>query len=225
VGADLYGHGRSDGPHSYIPSVDDLVEDLNDHVEDLKKKPENAGLPVFILGMSLGGLVTLKYSMKYPHGVKGLVLLCPLLIPASQSSPKVWVRRIMMILHSLSPELPVARANKGKGYSIKEAMLEDAADKREYHGGLRIGTGVALLRALDTARHSLHLISAPFLLIHGDSDAVVDIEGSKTLIDDAVSEDKTFIELEGSDHALMQEPLHVRNRIFAEIDTWLSARI
>jgi alpha-beta hydrolase superfamily lysophospholipase len=112
---DHYGHGRSDGIHALVHSVDELVEDLKYHIALLKSRSEFNKLPFFIMGISLGGMITLKYSLRCkripslacvcaemicidPSDIKGMILMCPLVKVASHSLPHPLIHAIGRIL-------------------------------------------------------------------------------------------------------------------------------
>ena len=67
---DYRGHGRSDAPEDPDRYSLDLV------VEDLGAVHEAAagGVPAFVGGLSIGGLVSLSYYLAHPKRVRGLLL-------------------------------------------------------------------------------------------------------------------------------------------------------
>jgi pimeloyl-ACP methyl ester carboxylesterase len=66
---DLRGHGRSDQPRAGY-RVDDMVEDLAGLVAAVA-----AGERVVVVGHSFGGTIALRYALRHPARVAGLVLL------------------------------------------------------------------------------------------------------------------------------------------------------
>ena len=69
---DARGHGKSEGKRGYVKSLLEMVEDLKIMVGLAKK--ENPNLPVFIMGHSMGGLVSAMFASKYSNEVDGFVL-------------------------------------------------------------------------------------------------------------------------------------------------------
>jgi len=69
---DARGHGKSEGKRGFVKSIFEMVEDLK-IVVGLAKK-ENPNLPVFVMGHSMGGLVSALFASKYPNEVNGFVL-------------------------------------------------------------------------------------------------------------------------------------------------------
>ncbi len=68
---DARGHGKSEGKRGYIESYWEMVEDLRVIVGLAKQ--ENPGVPVFVLGHSMGGHVSALYGTKYPNEVRGII--------------------------------------------------------------------------------------------------------------------------------------------------------
>lgn len=69
---DARGHGKSEGKRGYINSYWEMAEDLRVVVSLAKQ--ENPGVPVFVLGHSMGGHVSALYGTKYPNEVRGIIL-------------------------------------------------------------------------------------------------------------------------------------------------------
>ena len=69
---DHRGHGRSEGEESYYGNYNEMLDDVNVIVD--KAIEENPGLPVFLLGHSMGGFAVSLYGAKYPDkALKGIV--------------------------------------------------------------------------------------------------------------------------------------------------------
>jgi pimeloyl-ACP methyl ester carboxylesterase len=84
VAIDYIGHGRSDGLHALITSVDDLAADVANFMEDATIHSERLrDKKVFLYGESLGGAVAFKLctstnAKKYIKGVNILFFLSAL---------------------------------------------------------------------------------------------------------------------------------------------------
>jgi len=73
---DLRGMGRSAGPRAWVPSFDFFLRDLDDVVESYGLRKARK---VFLLGHSLGGLITLHWAMKRLWSGPGIFLSSPFL--------------------------------------------------------------------------------------------------------------------------------------------------
>ena len=68
---DNRGHGRSGGERGYVESYERFIEDTDLVVQAARQ--ENPGLPVFLLGHSMGGFISVAYGIKYPDRLSGLI--------------------------------------------------------------------------------------------------------------------------------------------------------
>ncbi len=68
---ELRGHGRSGGPRVYVGAFEDFRRDLRQFVELVRATPPS--LPLFLVGMSLGGLIVTSYALHHPDGLSGVV--------------------------------------------------------------------------------------------------------------------------------------------------------
>src|SRR5690625_2384167 len=74
-GSDHLGHGRSGGERVLISDVADLVADLRSLITHVAR--EHAGLPVVLIGHSMGGMVATWYAQAHGGDVDALVLSGP----------------------------------------------------------------------------------------------------------------------------------------------------
>lgn len=74
---DLRGHGRSSGLRGHCDRFVDYVADLKSAVQEAQT--QEPGLPLFVYGHSLGGLIVLRHALERPQGARGLVISAPAL--------------------------------------------------------------------------------------------------------------------------------------------------
>src|ERR1700712_1891727 len=68
---DLRGRGKSDGERFYVEKFADYVGDVAHAVAIAKSR--DAGLPLFLLGHSAGGVVSCLYALDHPFELSGLI--------------------------------------------------------------------------------------------------------------------------------------------------------
>ncbi len=81
---DHRGHGRSDGPRAFIEDMDNAVADVDALVD--RAVEAHPGVPVFMLGHSMGGLIALRYAIAHQDRLAGLILSAAL--AALEAVPK-----------------------------------------------------------------------------------------------------------------------------------------
>ena len=72
---DLRGFGHYTGIKGHVERFDELLEDLNNFVNQMKDRFE--GVRTFMFGHSFGGLVTIHYTVKYQDQLDGIIIPCP----------------------------------------------------------------------------------------------------------------------------------------------------
>lgn len=83
-----------------------------------------------------------------------------------------------------------------------------------------------MLRVTASLGEKLKDVNLPFLVLHGDADVVTEPEVSKSLYENAKTEDKTIRIYEGMQHSLIQGEYDDSVAIILnDIRTWLKDRV
>ena len=101
-GYDQYGHGESGGRRGVLPTSTRLLEDLGDIIDSTRLRMA-AGVPLILLGHSLGGLVTGRFVSLKLRRVEGLVMSSPALDPGLSFVQKL----LLATLPHVAPNLTV----------------------------------------------------------------------------------------------------------------------
>ncbi len=72
---DHRGHGRSPGRRGFVRTWDEFREDIRLFLEMVRQ--QEGGLPVFLMGHSMGGLMVLEYALHHPGRPAGRHRLRP----------------------------------------------------------------------------------------------------------------------------------------------------
>ena len=102
-GYDHYGHGDSGGPRGGLPSEARLVDDLADVVQSTRQRMA-PGLPLVVLGHSLGGLVAASLAASGQAAIDGLILSSPAFGTRLSSLQKL----LLAVVPRLAPKLTLA---------------------------------------------------------------------------------------------------------------------
>ncbi len=74
-GIDHRGHGKSEGKKGHVMAWSEFRDDIHTYINTVQK--ECVGQPVFIMGHSLGGLITLDYSLHHPGDIRAVIVSSP----------------------------------------------------------------------------------------------------------------------------------------------------
>jgi alpha-beta hydrolase superfamily lysophospholipase len=162
-GPDHLGHGNSAGERALITDGEHLSADL-DLVAALARS-ENPGLPLVVIGHSMGGLIAARYAQGHPGGLAALVL----------SGPVIGANPGFQALLELDPmpEIPIDPAVLSRDPAVGEAYV---ADPLVYDGPFKADTLRALFTAVEAVANDPGFAELPVLWIHGEEDALAPYE-------------------------------------------------
>ena len=213
-GFDLRGHGQSEGPRMFAETWSNLRDDLNRFVELVRREAPDK--PIFLVGLSLGGLLVLNYAQHHPSGLSGVVAVAPA-VDASGVPPLI--KAMIPLLSRLLP-----RASINPGLDLPH-IARDPAVVREYTSDPYFQTrttprlAAEALRALEETRTRASSFTLPLLILHGEADTIVKPEGSADFFAQAQASDKQRLTYPDAYHNLFLEPN--RAQVFADIVAWL----
>ncbi|XP_031488304.1 caffeoylshikimate esterase [Nymphaea colorata] len=225
-GADLLGHGRSDGLRGYVGDLSKTASSSLLFFQSVRDSPSFRGLPAFLYGASMGGAATMLMYFQDPDGWSGLIFCAPLFIMPEKMKPSRLRLFLFGLLLGLADTWAAMPALNMIG-SVKdhEKLKIMVANPRRYAGPPRVGTMRELSRVCDYIQANFDKVRAPFLTLHGTADGITAPESSTLLYEKAASEDKSVKLYEGMYHALIEgEPEENSTKVLADIREWLDAR-
>jgi alpha-beta hydrolase superfamily lysophospholipase len=163
---DHVGHGRSEGERVLIADIEAVVDDL--HAVDVRAREEHPGLPVVLVGHSMGGLIAARYAQRYGDTLAALVL----------SGPVVgdWAAAAHLLALPELPDTPLDSGTLSRDPAVGEAY---EADPLVWHGPFKRPTLESWQRALAAIEAGPDLGDLPLLWVHGADDLLVPVEGSR----------------------------------------------
>lgn len=170
VAPDHFGHGRSQGERALVSDIAQLSDDL-ETVARLARE-HHPGLPVALIGHSMGGLIAAHYAQRHGEGLSALVL----------SGPAIGRNPDLEALAALDPipEVPIDPEVLSRDPEVGRAY---AADPLVYHGPFRRETLQAFGAALDAVSSGGRLGPYPVLWIHGALDGLVPLASTREAIE------------------------------------------
>jgi alpha-beta hydrolase superfamily lysophospholipase len=160
---DHRGHGRTGGATGLVEDGEAITQDLHD-VADAARS-EHPGLPVVLIGHSMGGLIATRYAQRFGDELAALVL----------SGPVVGANPVFEQLLAMDPipDVPIDPAVLSRDPAVGEAY---AADELVYHGPFQRVTLEQLFAAIGRVAEGPGFGDLPTLWIHGSDDQLVPLD-------------------------------------------------
>ena len=215
---DHRGHGRSPGRRANIECFDTVVEDLAVLVSEAAR--QHPGVPLTLLGHSMGGAIALACALRHPEAMHSLVLSAPALA-ADPAVPglQVWLVRL------LSRWLPDVGALRLPAEAISrdpEVVQAYEADPMVHRGAVPARTLAELFDAMAAFPATVGALRLPVLVLHGTGDTLVALEHCRPVYERFGSPDSTVNVYGGLFHEVLNEP--ERERVITDLLAWLDAR-
>eukprot|EP00760_Papus_ankaliazontas_P009361 PhM_4_TR1404/c0_g1_i1/m.70351/K01054/MGLL; acylglycerol lipase len=226
-GIDHHGHGLSEGRRAYISNFDHLVEDYEKFIRHLLTNvltPEERDLPRAILGHSMGGLIAVHVADRNPTMFNTVVLSGPLLmINPAKASPVL--TRIAKVLRYVIPHVPVDSIEASAVAADPVVVGRYAKDVLNSKSGIACNTAMELICAVERVEDITRHFRLPFLIVHGQDDALCAVDGSKRFYECAPvsAESKRLVLYPGLGHEAMQEAEW--EHVLGDITAWLKVHM
>lgn len=216
VGFDQRGHGENPGKKGHVRSFKDFLDDLNFFV-----KSERCDVPLFMLGHSLGGLITARFVEEYPNAVKGVVLSSGAFSSENVSEALKFVVKLFSIL------LPTLTFNNGinpKDLSRNDDIVKEYTNDSLVHNKISARLAAEMFKNIDILFEKTNKFTLPVLLLAGEQDKVVPPKGVKKLFSKIPSKDKKIKIFEGAYHEVFCDPI-LSHEFRKTIVDWIVERI
>ena len=203
---DVRGHGKSQGKRGDIKSVFIFTDDLHSLVEETKK---TYNLPVYLLGHSMGGIITNIYSTLYDNYDGSIILSSP--TEVTSLGPFNLIPYQLFGFLKFKTDFNDTRlshfppSDNLDPYALKYFTLRLA--------GNIMRTGQKYLN-----KH-VGKIQKPILILHGTEDKLVDYSQSESYMKKLGDIDKTLKLISGGYHNLNNDT--VTEEVAIEINNWL----
>jgi len=189
---DHIGHGRSDGERALITDFGHVVDDLETLAGIAAERYGN--LPLFLVGHSMGGLLSSRLAQRRPEMVAGLVL-CGAVV-----GDWTWARDVLR-----EPEMPDPPEDWSGMSRDPEKVLEYATDPLVYRDRYKRPLLEAEVVALDEFRAEIDRVTMPVLFLHGDADPFVPFATSLAAAKAFPTYDLTVRVYPGARHEVLNE--------------------
>lgn len=209
------GHGRSPGRRGNIGSMAAAVGGVAELARLAGE--QHPGVPLFVYGHSLGGLIALQYLTGTPDGrIAGAVLSAPALDTSAATHLQ---RAVAPVLSRLLPDLGVLQLDAEAVSRDPEVVRDYRTDPLNHTGKMVARTGAELMATARAMPRRLRSLTMPLLVLHGTADRLVPPAASEVVRAHAGSADVTVRRYEGLYHEPHNEP--ERDEVLADVVAWL----
>jgi alpha-beta hydrolase superfamily lysophospholipase len=218
TGYDHRGHGLSDGLPGHVESFKEYEEDLGKIIASVCSQSESPS--IYLLGHSMGGLITLRYLARKSIAVAGAIISAPLIrVAAPIPAYKLMIARVSARLAPrlrLNNELDPATLSRdpevGRAYAA-DPLVNRKVSARWF---------AEATRAMEEVKEMASQINLPLLIMHGTKDRIASVDATRKLFERIGSSDKELEIYEGFYHELFNEPEKLE--VFERVTAWLDRR-
>jgi acylglycerol lipase len=214
---DHRGHGRSEGKRAQLDRLDHVVADLRAFVDLVAGR--HPDVPVYLLGHSMGGAISIAYAVRHQDTLAGLVLTDPVADPHAANAV---TRGVSRVISAIAPDLGVYSVDASLVSRDPAVVRDYEQDPLVYHGKLPARTVAELTGEVQRFPEEVPGLRLPLLVMHGSADQIAPEAGSRMVHERAGSEDKTLEIWDGLYHEILNEP--EQKRVIQRIVDWLDER-
>ena len=203
---DHLGHGRSTGERALVADIETMVTDL--HAVADRARSEHPGLPVVLVGHSMGGLIAARFAQRHLDELSALVL----------SGPVVGGNPAFELLLGMDPipDIPIDPAVLSRDPEVGAAY---AADPLVYHGPFHKETLEALSTSAQVVAGGGTFGDVPTLWIHGAADQLVPYEVTTETMELIKGTSLRHTAYDGAAHEVFNETN--KDEVLAEVGDFL----
>lgn len=209
---DHRGHGRSKGTKVYFGAFDEIAKDTDEVVK--RAMGENPGVPVFVIGHSMGGYGAALYGTMFPGKVDGIVL------------SGAWTRDNKGLgtaaVNADADDLDYLPNELGEGVCSDPAVVKAYEDDPYVEKEISYGLFRNLHKGHDWMREHATDFDNPVLILHGGEDGLVDPKDSLEFYQEIGSIDKSLFVYSGLYHEIFNE--FDKDDVIEDVLKWLNAR-
>jgi len=223
---ELSGHGKSDGTKGLINNYDNLILDIKNLVQFINYKYPNKN--IFLLGESLGGALSLKFSILHKDLISGIILLAPLCDIPNNLKPSNIAKSILKKLSYVFPTYKLLGKKEFNGCLLPEYNKKRSNNKFSYNEKLMLSTGRECIFFIDWIKNNGSNLDIPILIFHAKNDVITDYNATEQMFHALKSKDKEFVSVNYGHHSLLVPLCEYDiypSIILSKICNWIKFRI
>lgn len=216
---DQPGHGRSGGMRGHIEKFAEFTNATNQCLEIIKDA--HSGIPRILVGHSMGGLIAASLLISIQSEFVAAVLTGPAI--RSPQQPSRFAMLINRIISTLLPKFGVLQLDSSAVSRDPEEVRKYDNDPLVFRGKVTARLAAELFSEMQNVLETAATIRLPTLILHGGSDSLTDVDGSKILHERISSGEKKIKIYDGLYHEIFNEPERVA--VMTDMRDWLDDQL
>lgn len=200
---DVRGHGRSSGIKAHVAHYDDYVRDVERFVGHVQARWSDDMGPMFVLGHSNGGLISLRYALRRPEGIAGFVITSPL-CGLSVKVP-AWKAKAGVVMSKLWPSFALPSELDASFLTHDKHVVQTYIDDPLVSSEATARWFTEVQQAFGDLRERASLIRQPLLMLLSGQDKLVDADASQRVFERLGSDDTELGLYEDLYHEILNE--------------------
>lgn len=182
---DHRGHGRSGGKKGHILRFEEYENDLETLHQEVRERFQD--MPVFLIGHSMGGLISTCYAINRGQGLAGLILSSAALrVDVDEPAIKLAIGRLFS---KVLPSITMSNGLDPEFISHDPEVVQKYKDDPLVHDRVSARWFTEFQRAISKVHQMAHQINIPLLVMQSGDDKLVNPAGAREFHDRLTAED------------------------------------
>ncbi len=218
---DVKHHGLSSGKKGDLAKFEEILYQIHEFIT--KIRGDNNNIPIFLMGLSMGGMITINYSVMYQDDLNGIILMAPGVKSNFKLTALDFAKLpLLMFAFLFARSKPIVNIASRAGITSRNPVRLEYQD----HDPLRVTKMsprflMQMGKWLKRANKNAENITVPTIFFQGTDDKLVSPGGVRNFYERLTISDKTFIEINGGYHSLFSDPGMVDEKGWDLLRSWI----